>query len=109
VQAAAPDGGTTQVADGGSDQNPLVGVTSLVVGVTFVCALDGSGTIWCWGNEQGGAVAVLPLATPFTSATLPYTGVTQITLSGLNASLGLLYLTPTAYVQGRNLATPYCL
>jgi hypothetical protein len=105
VQAAAPDGGTTQVADGGSDQSPLVGVTSLVVGVTFACALDGSGTIWCWGNEQGGT---LPLATPFMSTTLPYTGVTQITLSGLNLSYGLLYLTPTAYVQGKNLATPYC-
>jgi alpha-tubulin suppressor-like RCC1 family protein len=107
VQASAPDGGTTQVADGGPDQKPLVGVTSLAVGVTFACALDGSGSIWCWGNEQG-AVQILPLATPVMSATLPYTGVTQITVSGLGLSYGLLYLTPTAYVQGKNLATPYC-
>jgi hypothetical protein len=109
VQASGLDGGSTQVPDAGANQNPLTGVTSLVVGVTFACALDTSGAIWCWGNSVTGGVMPLALATPHTSATLPFTSVAQITASGLEVTDGLRYLTaPGAYVVGKQAVTPYC-
>jgi hypothetical protein len=105
VQATALDGGSTQVPDAGPNQNPLVGGTSLVVGVNFACALDTTGNVWCWGNAASGTV--FPLAKP--STLLPYTDATQITASGFPARDGLRYITASgAYVVGRQAVTPYC-
>jgi hypothetical protein len=105
VQATALDGGSTQVPDAGPNQNPLLGVTSLVVAVSYACALDTSGSVWCWGNAASGTV--FPLATP--STLLPYTKVTQITASGFPAKNGLRYLTASGvYVVGPQAVTPYC-
>jgi alpha-tubulin suppressor-like RCC1 family protein len=109
VQAAGLDGGSTLLPDAGVDQNPLTGVTSLIVGDTFACALDKLGTIWCWGNAATGGTSLLPLATPYTSATLPFTSVAQIAVSGFEATDALRYLTaPGVYVVGKQPVMPYC-
>jgi hypothetical protein len=106
VQATGLDGGSTLVPDGGANQNPLTSITSLMVGRIFVCALDASGGIWCWGNS--GTASIIGVATPFTSATVPFTGVRQITLSGNWVSNGLRYVTPSDYVVSNQAVTPYC-
>lgn len=108
VQATGADGGSTQIVDGGVDQNPLGGITSLVVGYQFACALDTSASIWCWGAYVAGSTNVL-LATPYTSATAPYTGVTHISAYGEGVSDALRYTTAAGvYVAAGQVQTPYC-
>jgi hypothetical protein len=108
VQQSAKDGGLTVVPDAGTDQSPLVGAVSLHVGYLFACALDASGTAWCWG-AAGGAVAYQSEATPYTSAQVPYSGINELTLYGEDSSSGLRYLTASGqYVSGNQVVTPFC-
>jgi alpha-tubulin suppressor-like RCC1 family protein len=108
VQQSAKDGGLTVVPDGGTDQSPLVGAVSIHVGYLFACALDASGTAWCWG-ASGGAVAYESEATPYTSTQVPYSGINELTLYGEESSSGLRYLTASGqYVSGNQVVTPFC-
>ena len=109
VQASAPDGGTTLVPDAGTDQNPLSGMASLVVGYEFGCGVDSAGTMWCWGADNAG-LTLLAVATPYTSTTLPYSNVTALTVIGTAINGSLRYTTASgAYISGNHQYTPYCL
>ena len=107
VQQSALDGGSLAYPDAGADPSPLVGATSLYVGYLFACALDSSGTAWCWGENNAG-VSSVTLATPYTS-TQPYQGINELTIYGEGSNTGLRYLTAAGdYVSGNQLVTPYC-
>jgi alpha-tubulin suppressor-like RCC1 family protein len=107
VQASLPDGGESQVDGGGTDQDPLSSITSIVVGYQFACALDASGNIWCWGAKYAGSQFWFE-ATPFTSALVPTTNVTRLTALGEDTT-GLIYTTASGvYVNGNQEITPSC-
>ena len=107
VQQSAPDGGSTQVPEAGTDQDPLVGITKLLVGYQFACGLDSGGNIWCWGSRYAGSQYVQE-AVPFTSATVPTTDVVTLSASGEDMS-ALRYTTASGvYVSGNQEYTPYC-
>jgi alpha-tubulin suppressor-like RCC1 family protein len=107
VQASLPDGGQSLVDGGGTDQDPLTGITSIVVGYQFACALDSGGTIWCWGAKYAGSQFWFE-ATPFTSASVPTADVTRLTALGEDTT-GLIYTTASGvYVNGNQEIVPSC-
>jgi len=107
VQASLPDGGQSLVDGGGTDQDPLANIVSIVVGYQFACALDASGNIWCWGAKVAGSQFVFE-ATPLTSALVPTTNVTRLTATGEDWS-GLVYTTASGiYVNGSQEIVPTC-
>jgi alpha-tubulin suppressor-like RCC1 family protein len=110
VQQTLPGGGNSQVPDGGADQYPLTGVTSLVVGYQFACALDASGSMRCWGAGTAGSMTVTQ-ATVFTqtSPSVPSTGITKLTAHGEGFNDSPRYLTSAGvYVSASRIVTPSC-
>jgi hypothetical protein len=84
-------------------------MASLVVGYEFGCGIDPAGTMWCWGADNAGLTS-LAVATPYTSASVPYSNVTALTVIGTAINGSLRYTTASgAYVSGVHQYTPYCL
>jgi hypothetical protein len=102
VQVALPDGG--------SNAAPLTGIQTLFGGVAFSCAIDGSGTLYCWGASTGTPTLVTE-ATIFTSSGsgVPSSPIAKVTGSGEGFSTQLRYLTTGGvYVDGTQVATQVC-
>jgi hypothetical protein len=110
VQEELPDGGVGQVPDGGVNQHPFTGATFMRIGYQFGCALDGAGTVWCWGAAAAGSTFT-PVAAPFSQyvSGVPTTGVTHLSAIGEGFGDSLRYVTSSGvYVDGTHVATPSC-
>ncbi len=112
--------GSDGSADGASDADaattvviPPFASTKLATGVSFGCRIDGSGTVWCWGDDHLGQTGQPPPAQPADGAPLDSVlGAQQVGLDAGLANVTALALgdehacaltqAGTVYCWGRN-------